>query len=144
MQISEDTERRFWSKVGLPDENGCMHWLASKNPYGYGQIKVGPRPVGAHRVSFALRVGIVSEGLEIDHLCRNRACVAPGHLEAVTHKVNMLRGETFGAHNSTKTRCKHGHEFNAENTYMTPAGGRQCRPCKNRRHAEMRKRREGS
>lgn len=143
MKITEDVEKRFWSKVGLPDENGCMNWLAYKNPHGYGQIKAGPRPVAAHRVSFALRVGTVPEGKEIDHLCRNRACVAPDHLEAVTHRANMLRGETIAAKNSKKTHCKSGHEFSDENTYITPAGVRQCRPCKNRRHSEMRGRRTG-
>lgn len=141
MQITEKIEKRFWSKVSLPDEGGCMSWLASKNPFGYGQIKVGFRPVVAHRVSYALRVGTVPEGMEIDHLCRNRVCVAPNHLEAVTHRVNMLRGKTIGAENSRKTHCKHGHEFSYENTYMTPTGARQCRTCRNRRHREMRRRR---
>ena len=114
-------EHVFWSYVE-PAE-GCWTWLG-KIAKGYGRYG----RTGAHRVAYLLRVGPIPEGLEIDHLCRNTACVRPDHLEAVTHEENMRRRA------ASTTECKYGHPFSPENTY-TLGRTRHCRACGRRRSA---------
>jgi hypothetical protein len=74
-------------------------------------------------------VGKIPEGLQIDHLCRVRECANPAHLEAVTCRENLLRGDTVTAHNANKTHCVNGHEYTPENTAITRDGCRRCRIC---------------
>lgn len=108
-------------------ENGCWQWTKSCRN-GYPALSVNKRQQGAHRYSYELFVGPIPEGYTIDHLCRNKRCVNPKHLEAVTNRVNVLRGIGVTAHNSRKEKCKHGHEFTPENTAIRK-GGRSCRIC---------------
>jgi HNH endonuclease len=92
---------------------------------------------------YRLLVGPVPEGLELDHLCRNRACVNPAHLEPVSHRENVLRGASFAAINAVKTHCIHdGHPFDDVNTIVRPEGRRGCRACMNaaQRRYQRRKR----
>jgi isocitrate/isopropylmalate dehydrogenase len=135
-EVNEKDEQRFWNKVALPNEQGCMEWMANIQPNGYGSFQLYGSKRLAHRLSYELRVGPIPEGLHIDHLCRNRACIRPDHLEAVTLRENLNRGIHFGRQ---KTHCKSGHEFTEGNTYITKQGKRQCRTCAANRAAARRK-----
>lgn len=118
---------RFFSKIDIGD---CWTWIAQIGSDGYGRfmMKDGATTT-AHRAAWLLLVGPIPEGHELDHLCRNKACVNPDHLEPVTHAVNVSRGHGRPAHNGRRTHCKRGHAFTPSNTYTTTYGGRQCRAC---------------
>lgn len=133
---------RFWLRVDKGDGAGCWQWRGNLNPKGYGTFSVNKRPVQAHRYAYVLLVGSIPEGLQLDHLCRNRGCVRPTHLEPVTNRENMLRGDTFQGINARKTHCKWGHPFDEVNTYRKADGTRKCRACA--REDAARKRREGA
>ena len=108
----------------------CWTWTAAKTPRGYGHLydPSSRGPGGAHRIVYELLVGAIPKGKVIDHLCRNRACVNPVHMEIVSHRENILRGVGVAAFNAVKTACKHGHPFTDENTFYD-RGKRQCRAC---------------
>ncbi len=106
---------------------GCVEFTGSTS-HGYGTVRAGGKVKKAHRAMYELMVGPIPEGLEIDHLCRNRVCVNPGHLEPVSRLENIRRG-TQGEFWAAKTHCKQGHPFDAENTYVN-SGKRACRTCR--------------
>ena len=122
---------RFWSKVKPADFLDCWEWMGRRDRNGYGDFATHGRTFKAHRVSWATVNGPIGEGLHVDHLCRNPSCVNPAHLEPVTPRVNILRGEAFSAVHARKTHCPRGHEYNLENTYFRKdrRGRRQCRVC---------------
>jgi hypothetical protein len=129
---------RFWSKVNKTDT--CWLWTASVNHDGYGKFSYKKRTFWVHRLSYLAIIGEIPEGMPLDHLCRVRNCVNPDHLEPVTNKENILRGEGPSAQNAKKTHCPQGHKYNKENTYIYKfTQKRACRMCDKLKKREKRK-----
>ena len=138
-------QARFWAKVEKTET--CWLWSSSLTPGGYALFRVGETKIPAHRWAYEQSIGPIPAGLQIDHLCRVRHCVNPSHLEPVTARQNVLRGEGLCSVNAHKTSCIHGHEFTATNTYIRTAGGRRCRMChrisENNRYARIQQKLKG-
>ncbi len=131
-KIRKPILERFWEKVYIDKPSSCWKWIAGCTEKGYGHFNIAYKEnAKAHKFAFELFFGEVPIGLELDHLCRNRNCINPFHLEIVTHQENMRRGHFVGTglHNRIKTHCLKGHPYNIENTYINPAGKRNCRIC---------------
>jgi hypothetical protein len=114
------------SGPGWNGKGPCWNWLGCK-VQGYGRTAFKGGTERAHRVTYEVFVGPIPDGLFVDHLCANRACCNPDHLEAVTNHVNVLRGRA-GWNMRCKTHCPRGHEYDDKNTYWYK-GGRTCRKC---------------
>jgi hypothetical protein len=126
-------------RISIGDAESCWDWHGSLDRDGYG--KASSRL--AHRVVYEALKGPVEDGLVIDHLCRNRVCCNPRHMEIVSNAENILRGSSWSAVNARKTHCPQGHPYDEENTYLTRLGKRQCRSCHRKRDRErMRIKRE--
>lgn len=130
---------RFWSKVHFgPGE--CWEWTGARNQDGYGIFHVPGtlnRVIRAHRFAYETFIGPIPEGLELDHLCRNHACVNPDHVEVVTNQENSRRG-IAGIVNAqrqrAKTHCPRGHPYDEVNTLVRSNGRRECLTCKRARN----------
>lgn len=143
----DSARHRFWVKVDTSGE--CWLWLASTCGQGYGQFFVrkgigakGVRPFNAlaHRAAWELTNGQIPDGLTIDHICRNRICVNPAHMEIVTLRENIGRAEHW---NRTKTSCPNGHEYDRVDTWVDSAGvtnyARRCDRCRKQQERERRR-----
>lgn len=118
---------RFWRRVNR--DATCWTWRGGVTSNGYGTFTDRGRRVSAHRYAYEQSRGAIPAGLVLDHLCRNRRCVNPDHLEAVSERVNILRGTSPSASNVHRTHCPRGHEYSVENTRTCRRGKRTCRAC---------------
>lgn len=113
-------------------DSGCWTCDMALDHRGYAHVSVAIdgqwRFRAAHRVVYEALVGPIPDGMQLDHLCRNRACVNPMHMEPVTARENQIRGATFAAEAANKTHCKRGHEYVEENLYRYGKHA-QCRLC---------------
>jgi hypothetical protein len=123
---------RFWERIDVHQPAGCWEWRGAQIKGGYGQFATF-RHGGfmAHRVAYELLIGPIAQGMQLDHLCRNRLCCNPDHLQPVSAMVNTHRGHGPAGENAKKTHCKNGHAFTPENTFYFPSqhGRRTCRTC---------------
>ena len=115
----------------------CWEWQGS-TAGGYGRISVNNRVEQTHRVVHESLVGSIPEGKQLDHLCRNRVCCNPDHLQIVTQRENVLRGAGITAQNAKKVLCPRGHRYEGDNLYVRSNGHRMCRAC----HADRERKRK--
>ena len=143
-RTAEPIDRRIQRNI-VTDANGCWVWQGATSAAGYGRIatprgrRQPRRSQYVHRIAYETWVGPIPDGLALDHLCHNRACCNPAHLEPVTFSENLRRSPQSVA-NRAKSHCIHGHEFTPENTRLVPKG-RRCKACERRRAAESYRRR---
>ena len=129
--LTEEEASRFWEKVNKESGGGCWSWTGYLN-FGYGRFRLQGKHWRAHRLAYSITVGRIPDGKVTDHLCRNRSCVNPEHLEIVDSRTNTLRGESPIAKQARQTHCKRGHELSEGNLYPTKTGYRMCRACESR------------
>lgn len=124
--------KRFFQRINI--EDGCWIWKGVITPRGYAsfyyQINGVNKIISCHRAAYMDFIGSIPAGLTLDHLCRNKSCVNPSHLEPVTMRENILRSESPPARNHRKVFCQKQHEFSPQNTYVRDDGQRECRICK--------------
>lgn len=131
--------KRIMSKIDQQED--CWVWQASTDGCGYGHVWHEGKLKRAHKLLYETLVGAVPEGLELDHLCKNRACVNPEHLEPVTHAENVNRGEWALANRPVPRTCKRGHPVDNENVYiLNEKGWGTCLTCKRDRDREYARR----
>lgn len=134
-----DRTDAFWERVTKVQLTGCWVWRGhiARNRYGLWSAQRGGKTITvyAHRLAYELTVGAIPKGMVLDHLCLNRTCVNPTHLEPVTHAENRRRGNAAkvlkdgAAFQRNKTHCPQGHPYEGDNLYRRPDGSRQCRAC---------------
>lgn len=123
--------QRFSAKFVANGYNDCWIWTGAVESQGYGRFCLHGKTIYAHRASFILHNSVIPDGMQIDHLCRNRRCVNPSHLEIVTQKENILRGESPTAKHARQAVCIRGHELSGKNLRIAPNGARKCKTCHN-------------
>lgn len=128
-----ETNAQYIMNRMVVEASGCWRWTGSTTG-GYGQCNFLRGERRAHRLAYRTFVGPIPEGLVLDHLCRNRSCVNPSHLEPVTNQTNVLRGTGSTAERARMTHCREGHPLE-RNPYRTSRNERWCRICQNQRKA---------
>lgn len=118
---------RFCAAI-VVNEDECWVWIGPQTTNGYGRLFFTRlrRHIRTHRFAYEVLVGPIPSHLVLDHLCRNRLCCNPDHLEAVTIAVNNARSPFW---TGSRTHCPRNHPYDDVNTYVTPTGGRECRTC---------------
>ncbi len=120
-------------QVGSGD-SPCWCWVGAMDGNGYGSVRVRGQTCKAHRVAFCAHRRSIPEGMDLDHLCRNRACINPEHLEPVTRRTNTLRGNHQNVVIRRTGICKNGHDMNMTGRYYRRNGrGSQCAECSRER-----------
>lgn len=115
----------------VTEQNECWVWTGGIAKNGYSKVRINNRYQSGHRAFYEHYKGPIPGGLQIDHLCRNKRCVNPDHLEAVTARVNTRRSDNLTARKARQTHCIRGHPLSGDNLYVTPKDGRrQCRICR--------------
>lgn len=133
MRDSIHVRDRIQNNINVSPD-GCWTWALALTRDGYAQMKIDGVQKYAHRVSYELNIAPIPDGLQIDHLCRNRACVNPAHLEPVTLQENLRRSQlVLSTANAAKSHCPAGHEYDLGNTYSDRRGRRSCRACQRER-----------
>lgn len=148
-------EARFWAKVDKREPDECWPWVGRLEADGYARFEAGGMRCPAHRVAYELTIGPIPEALTIDHTCHNadmscaggstcahRRCCNPAHLEAVSLKINTLRGRGVSALNAAKTHCPRDHPLSGDNLRLNPDGHRVCRTCQATASAEQYRKRK--
>lgn len=142
MGKSRPVMERILTKVDVAS-SGCWEFTGARGSSGYGNVRVDDAVVSVHRVVYEHMVAPIPEGLQIDHLCRNRCCCNPDHLEPVTSRENTRRGHGPAGENARRDECSNGHAFDEQNTYV--AGGRRaCRQCTAERQRRYQDRKRAS
>lgn len=131
-------EARFWSRI-YRAPSGCWIWTG-ESWHGYGRLWVNGRRCRVHRFAYELIVGPIPSGLEPDHLCRNTLCANPGHMALVSHRTNVLRGNSPAARLARRSVCDKGHPFDSTRS----DGGRRCLTCRREQDRRRRQREEVS
>ena len=140
-----DLQERVMSRITIEDHGWHTPcWISTRAAHSNGYTKIGYRGTTwlTHRFAYTVFVGPIPEDLQLDHLCRVRACCNPDHLEPVTCRENLLRGDTLTAAEAAATTCINRHPFTPENTRMTRKGKRACRACdrtRSKRYRDVRR-----
>jgi hypothetical protein len=137
MQVTEAAKERFLSFTTIypgPLDTPCRVWVGYRGPEGYGRYHIKGKTVSAHRVAYTLWYGPIPPHTTVDHLCRIRSCVNPGHLRLATNRENLIAGNGCSGKNHKKTHCLRGHPFNERNTNWNwskwGTWTRDCRACR--------------
>lgn len=130
--IATPASERFWEFVDKETNNGCWLWIGNtvgrRGDRHYGQFSLKPgRPIYAHRFSYELTKGTIPKGFHIHHICKNRICVNPDHLELIDK--NNPHPDGAPIMRRERTHCRLGHEYTTDNTYIRKSGTRRCREC---------------
>jgi len=139
-RTKKSLDEKMLKYIPIRDDGDCWEWTGAKSGLGYGAITHNGSIIYGHRFIYELMIDKIPRGYDIDHICRNRACCNPFHLEPVTHRENVLRGNGPAAKNARKTVCYRGHSF--ETVIRNGKTVRWCRECYNIWHREYRKKQD--